>query len=60
MKVSKKSRRWSGLAGQRLGWHDHSIEKIEATLHKAGITDRVNTRPIPRIVCQRRDDHGKQ
>jgi hypothetical protein len=37
-----------------------SIEKIEDTLRKAGINDRVNTKPIPRSVCQRRNDHGKQ
>jgi len=37
-----------------------SIEKIEAALRKAGITDPVRTRPIPRSEGQRRDDHGKQ
>jgi hypothetical protein len=37
-----------------------SIAKIEATLCKAGINDPVRTRPIPRSVAQRKDDHGKQ
>jgi hypothetical protein len=37
-----------------------SITKIEVTLPKAGISDPVRTRPIPRSVGQRKDDHGKQ
>jgi hypothetical protein len=37
-----------------------SMEKIQAALRKAGINDPVRTRPIPRSVGQRKDDHGKQ
>ncbi len=36
-----------------------SIEKIEAALHKAGITDPVRHGPVSRSL-ERRNDHGKQ